>query len=88
MGRTPGTWICNYCRRANPLTQQSQDGCLHCLRLRCRKCGKQGLGVIRNDDGKKVLTENNMFGRTAHSLTCLGLNSINQTERNNGKISR
>lgn len=36
----------------------------------CNKCGKKGLGLIINCDGKKVLTEFNMFGETAHSLTC------------------
>jgi len=51
MGRRKGTWICKFCRRANPLTEQSQDECLKCYRNRCRKCGKQGLGVIRNADG-------------------------------------
>lgn len=36
----------------------------------CKLCGKKGLGLIINADGKKVLTEFNMFGETAHSLTC------------------
>ncbi len=36
----------------------------------CEKCGKKGLGLIINADGKEVLTEFNMFGETAHSLTC------------------
>ena len=73
MGRRKGTWKCMFCGRMNPLTEQSQDECLHCLRHRCRKCGKQGLGVIRNADGKKVLTEDNLFGNNvAHSLTCPG----------------
>ena len=36
----------------------------------CKKCGKKGLGLIINADGREVLTEFNMFGETAHSLTC------------------
>ena len=38
--------------------------------MKCDKCGKKGLGLIINADGKKVLTEFNIFGETAHSLTC------------------
>ena len=37
---------------------------------KCKLCGKEGLGEIINADGKHVLTEYNMFGETAHSLTC------------------
>jgi len=40
----------------------------------CPKCNKRGLGLIINADGKEVLTEFNLFGETAHSLTCRGKN--------------
>ena len=36
----------------------------------CKKCGKRGLGLIINANGDEVLTEYNLFGETAHSLTC------------------
>ena len=42
----------------------------------CSKCGKKGLGLIINGVGKKVLTEFNIFGETAHSLTCGGNKNV------------
>jgi hypothetical protein len=78
MGRRRGTWICKKCHRANPLTKETKNKCDRCGNNRCEFCGKQGLGMIINADKKEVLIENNMFGQTAHSLTCENSRGINE----------